>query len=160
MPGTHDEQLNECRRCPQRIVSMANALIGYNQRLAPKTLNPSPQNAQGDVYIIQHNSIEDEVNTIADYIDWYLQQHPGMPPQILRPVSSSTECSDVPLCPELRPLRSTRRRVARVRIGDFTLFRVCNALSSGFLRAKVMQTYARTIGAPMEWNQTPESIVT
>ncbi|MBZ5529791.1 MAG: ATP-dependent helicase [Acidobacteriia bacterium] len=76
--GTHDELLNECRRCPQRVVNMANELISHNQRLAPKTLNPRPQNAQGDVYIVQHHSLEDEVSTIADYIDWYLQQHQGM----------------------------------------------------------------------------------
>jgi superfamily I DNA/RNA helicase len=76
--GTHDELLNECRRCPQRIVAIANALINHNQRLAPKILNPRPQNGQGDIYIVQHHSIADEINTLSDYIDWYLDQHPGM----------------------------------------------------------------------------------
>jgi hypothetical protein len=27
--------------------------------------------------VVQHHSIADEINTLADYIDWYLQQHPG-----------------------------------------------------------------------------------
>jgi DNA helicase-2/ATP-dependent DNA helicase PcrA len=76
--GTHDELLNECRRCPQRIVAIANALISHNQRLAPKVLNPRPQNGQGDVYIVQHHSIADEIITLSDYIDWYLDQHPGV----------------------------------------------------------------------------------
>jgi DNA helicase-2/ATP-dependent DNA helicase PcrA len=44
--GTHDELLDECRRCPQRVVQIANALIGHNQRSAPKTLNPSAHNGK------------------------------------------------------------------------------------------------------------------
>ena len=77
--GTHDELLDECRRCPQRVVQIANALIGHNQRIAPKTLNSYSQNGQGQVYIIQHNSIDDEVQTLADYIDWYLQGNSDVP---------------------------------------------------------------------------------
>ena len=78
-PQTHDELLNECRRCPRRVVEIANALISHNQRLAPKVLTVFPQNGEGDVYIVQHNSIADEIDTLAGYIDWYLQNHPGMP---------------------------------------------------------------------------------
>ncbi len=77
--GTHDELLNECRRCPQRIVQIANVLIGRNQRLAPKGLNPCAQNGQGEVFIVQHNSVTEEIQTLAEYIDWYLQNHAGMP---------------------------------------------------------------------------------
>jgi superfamily I DNA/RNA helicase len=77
--NTHDELLNECRRCPLRVVQIANALINHNQRLAPKALNPYPQNANGDVYIVQHNSVADEVETLAAYIEWYLNTHGGMP---------------------------------------------------------------------------------
>ena len=77
--GTHDELLNECRRCPQRIVAIANSLIGHNPRLAPKTLAPFAPNGQGNIYIVQHHSVADEIQAITDYIDWYLLQHPGLP---------------------------------------------------------------------------------
>jgi superfamily I DNA/RNA helicase len=77
--GTHDELLNECRRCPQKVVSIANSLIAHNQRLAPKVLAPHAPNVQGNIYIVQHHSIADEIQTIADYIDWYLLQNPTVP---------------------------------------------------------------------------------
>jgi DNA helicase-2/ATP-dependent DNA helicase PcrA len=77
-PQTHDELLNECRRCPQRVVAIANSVIRHNQRSAPKVLNPFPQNVTGDVCIVQHLTVDDEITTLADYIDWYLQNHPGM----------------------------------------------------------------------------------
>lgn len=77
--NTHDELLNECRRCPRRVVQIANALINHNQRLAPKPLNPFPQNGEGTVYIVQHNSVADEIETLAAYIGWYLSTNPGIP---------------------------------------------------------------------------------
>lgn len=77
--NTHDELLNECRRCPRRIVQIANSLISHNQRLAPKPLNPFPPNGEGTVYIIQHNSVYEEINTIAAYIESYLATNPTVP---------------------------------------------------------------------------------
>jgi DNA helicase II / ATP-dependent DNA helicase PcrA len=77
--NTHDELLNECRRCPRRIVQIANSLISHNQRLAPKPLNPCAQNVEGTVYIVQHNSVYDEINTLAAYIEWYLAANPAVP---------------------------------------------------------------------------------
>ena len=78
-PQTHDELLNVCRRCPRRVVEIANALISRNQHRAPKVLNVLPQNGDGDVHIVQHNSVTDEIDTLAGYIDWYLQNHTGVP---------------------------------------------------------------------------------
>ena len=77
--GTHDELLNECRRCPQMIVAIAKSLISHNPRLAPKALAPHAPNGQGNIYIVQHHSVAEEIQTIAEYIDWYLQQNPGVP---------------------------------------------------------------------------------
>jgi len=77
--GTHDELLNECRRCPQRIVAIANSLIAHNPRLAPKVLAPHALNAQGNIYIVQHHSVAEEIQAISDYIDWYLDQNAGVP---------------------------------------------------------------------------------
>jgi superfamily I DNA/RNA helicase len=69
IPKTHDELLNECRRCPRRVVAIANALIAHNQRLAPKVLTPSPQNANGDVFIVQHETVVEEIRTLADFVE-------------------------------------------------------------------------------------------
>lgn len=77
--GTHDELLAECRRCPKRVVAIANSLISHNQRIAPKILLPHAPNIEGNIYNVQHPSTGDEVQTIAEYIDWYLQQNPGVP---------------------------------------------------------------------------------
>jgi superfamily I DNA/RNA helicase len=76
---THDELLNECRRCPRTIVQIASALIEHNIRLEPKELNVHAQNGDGQVYIVQHNSIEEEISTLAAYIEWYLETHGAIP---------------------------------------------------------------------------------
>ena len=78
--NTHDELLNECRRCPKTVVEMANALIAHNQRLAPKILNAFPQNGDGDVHIVQHRTVAEEIEALAAYIDWYLASNPGVAP--------------------------------------------------------------------------------
>jgi DNA helicase-2/ATP-dependent DNA helicase PcrA len=78
-PQTHDELLNECRRCPRRVVEIANSLITHNQRLAPKALTPFAQNVEGDIYIVQHPSIAQEIDTLAAFVEWYIQSHNGMP---------------------------------------------------------------------------------
>ncbi|MFZ0884266.1 MAG: UvrD-helicase domain-containing protein [Candidatus Acidiferrales bacterium] len=75
---THDELLSECRRCPRRIVEMACALIDHNVRLEPKPLTVCPQNGEGQAYIVQHDSIENEITALAAYVEWYLETHPGV----------------------------------------------------------------------------------
>jgi DNA helicase II / ATP-dependent DNA helicase PcrA len=77
--NTHDELLNECRRCPRIIVEMASSLIGRNVRLEPRPLVVRPQNGNGEVYIVQHDSIEDEIANLAAYLERYLETHPGVP---------------------------------------------------------------------------------
>lgn len=78
-PQTHDELLSECRRCPRRIVEMASALIAHNRRLEPKAFTACSQNGEGEVYIVQHDSVEDEIAMLAAYVEWYLETHNGIP---------------------------------------------------------------------------------
>jgi hypothetical protein len=47
------------------VVEIANALISRNQRLAPKVLNILLQNGNGEVHIVQHDSVADEIDTLA-----------------------------------------------------------------------------------------------
>lgn len=79
-PNTHDVPLDDCIRCPSRVVHIANALILHNHPQRPSTIKPVAQNDPGEVYIVQHNSIQDEITCIAAFIDWYLANHAGVKP--------------------------------------------------------------------------------
>jgi len=67
-PETHDEILNECRRCPTRVVAIADNLISYNHPDArgPR-LHPKPGNKPGKIHIVQWDTIEEEATGLADY---------------------------------------------------------------------------------------------
>ncbi len=78
-PGTHDEILGECRRCPQRVVAMAAALVANNPRPAQPVLMPFPGTPPGDVSIVQHASLQTEADALSAFLDWYLVQHPDVP---------------------------------------------------------------------------------
>lgn len=83
-PHTHDENLEECRRCPTRVVAIADRLIRHNHpgHQQPR-LRPKPDNAQGEVHIVQWPSIEDEVAGLGDYISWLIHQRNYAPGEIL-----------------------------------------------------------------------------
>ncbi len=67
-PNTHDEALEECRRCPQRVVEMANTLIANNPGRAPRALTPLRGNPDGEVRVLQWRTMEDEAQGIAEII--------------------------------------------------------------------------------------------
>src|ERR1035437_1361102 len=68
-PGTHDEVLNECRRCPTRVVAIANHLISHNHPgLQEPRLQPRPGNAAGEIHLIQWGSVEEEAAGLAQYV--------------------------------------------------------------------------------------------
>src|SRR6516225_12244820 len=49
-PETHDEVLNECRRCPKRVIAIADHLISHNHPGIPgPRLRPLPANAAGEI---------------------------------------------------------------------------------------------------------------
>ncbi|OOG28816.1 hypothetical protein B1C78_00275 [Thioalkalivibrio denitrificans] len=64
-----DLTLVECRRCPTRVVDMANSLISHNQlRPLPRELEPRAENGEGHVEIIQFANLDEEVNGVASRI--------------------------------------------------------------------------------------------
>ena len=72
--GADDLTLVECRRCPTRVVNMANSLIAHNQlRPVPRQLVPRAANGSGDVRIVQYVALDDEIagvtTTIANLIE-------------------------------------------------------------------------------------------
>jgi superfamily I DNA/RNA helicase len=67
-PGTHDETLVECRRCPTGVVELAAHLIKANHPAgAVRRLNPFPGNPEGQVSIVQWPSLENEAQGIAEF---------------------------------------------------------------------------------------------
>lgn len=82
-PGTHDEGLDECRRCPTRVIEMANALISNNPSRAPRLLQPFPTNPSGEVFVLQWRSIEAEAQGIAEFIRTRLRNGQVTPGRVL-----------------------------------------------------------------------------
>jgi superfamily I DNA/RNA helicase len=67
-PDTHDEGLDECRRCPRLVVEMANTLIANNPGRTPRILTPWPENPDGEVLVLQWRTLEEEAQGIAEII--------------------------------------------------------------------------------------------
>lgn len=82
-PGTHDEGLDECRRCPRLVVEMANMLIANNPDRAPRTLTPRPCNPEGEVLVVQWRTIEEEAQGIAEIIRRRIQSGDVKPGGVL-----------------------------------------------------------------------------
>jgi superfamily I DNA/RNA helicase len=67
--GTYDIPLDECRRCPKRVVRLANNLITNNElRSCPTTLYARGKNKEGEVYAVQWKTMEAEVNGLTNFI--------------------------------------------------------------------------------------------
>lgn len=66
--GTHDENLDRCRRCPVTVVSMANSLIAHNIERSSRRLQASEGNTEGSVCITQWPSMDDEAEGLATYV--------------------------------------------------------------------------------------------
>ena len=78
--NTHDEPLYDCKRCPTQVVHMANSLILRNHPGRPSTIRPVVQNGVGEVYIVQHSSVQDEMTSTAAFLHWYLGSKPDVKP--------------------------------------------------------------------------------
>jgi len=65
--------LSECYRCPAKVVRMANALISCNRNHNSEHLKSRAENGEGDVCIIQYDSLKEEaagvVSKVYEYIN-------------------------------------------------------------------------------------------
>lgn len=83
-PTTHDENLDECRRCPRKVVTIADHLIrqnhppGGSERLRPYSGNP-----EGEIHIVQWPSLEDEADGLATFVDYLINEKAYGPGEIL-----------------------------------------------------------------------------
>ncbi len=81
---THDETLDECRRCPTRVVAMADHLICHNHLPAAVCrLRPKPDNPLGDVHIVQWMNVNEEAQGIAEYVQALIHARGYLPGDIL-----------------------------------------------------------------------------
>lgn len=66
--GALDVPMELSRRCPTRIVDIANSLIRNNLRRTGRVLEAHPENAEGEIDIVQWDSMEAEAVGIAAFI--------------------------------------------------------------------------------------------
>ena len=81
---TDDHILDECRRCPRRVVAIADHLIRRNHAAGggPR-LVPRPANPEGDVHIVQWTSMQDEVEGISVLASKLIDELDYLPGEIL-----------------------------------------------------------------------------
>lgn len=83
-PGTHDVPLIECRRCPTRVVEIADHLIRENHPPEiPNRLEPLPGNPPGDIRIVQWNSVDRELSGLATYVQYLVNERGYDPGDII-----------------------------------------------------------------------------
>jgi superfamily I DNA/RNA helicase len=80
-PTTHDEVLNECRRCPRSVVAIAAHLVANNHPAGPARLMPLGTNPLGHVHIVQWDSVDAEAQGIADYVHGLINSDRGITPR-------------------------------------------------------------------------------
>ena len=67
-PNTEEVGLDHCRRCPQTVVALANALIAHNDTRSNRQLRPMLGNPMGEIHVVQWNSMQEEACGIAAFI--------------------------------------------------------------------------------------------
>jgi superfamily I DNA/RNA helicase len=78
-PPREDASIGECRRCPARVVRMANRLIARNiNRNAERQLTPRDANGEGIVRIIRYATVDNETQAVAQLVHQLVQE--GVPP--------------------------------------------------------------------------------
>jgi superfamily I DNA/RNA helicase len=75
-PGTHDEMMEVCYRCPTTVVDMASHLIRSNRDREDRAFLPSPQNDPGNVAIVQWETMQDEITGLAELIKLHKERTP------------------------------------------------------------------------------------
>jgi superfamily I DNA/RNA helicase len=83
-PGTHDEALVECRRCPSLAVTIADYLIRHNYHpTEPPRLVPLAGNPVGEISIVQWANPTAEANGIAEFCHYLVHRRGYCPSEIL-----------------------------------------------------------------------------
>lgn len=77
-PSTYDQTLDECRRCPQRVVRMADRLIRHNHpSIYSPRLQARPANEEGTVRVVQWRDVESESTGLARLVNCLVERGYG-----------------------------------------------------------------------------------
>lgn len=82
-PTTERAQLDECRRCPRRVVEMANSLIANNTTRSNRSLRPFPGNPDGEIFSVQWANMQQEAEGIARFIKTRVDAESVIPGNVL-----------------------------------------------------------------------------
>ena len=83
-PATHNESFRECRRCPKRVVLLADQLIKNNHSdKTTRRLKAKPDNCDGEIRIVQWNGPEAEAEGVAGFISDIINNRGYKPGEIL-----------------------------------------------------------------------------
>jgi superfamily I DNA/RNA helicase len=82
-PGSTDHEVLNCRRCPTRVVAIANSLIANNRDREPRQLIPILANGVGDIQILQFGTLAEEAAGIAAFTREQIDSHGRRPEDIL-----------------------------------------------------------------------------
>ena len=78
-----DIPLNECRRCPKRIVEMAQNLISFNEGREKPPLVPLPTNSDGKVHNIIFPTMVAEAEGLANFVHSRIESGRVNPGEVL-----------------------------------------------------------------------------
>ncbi len=79
--GTKAYTIEQCQRCPPNIVAISNALISHDPHTGrPEPLKPDATKPSADIWMVQHLTLDAEINSLSEFIDYYLQEHPDTNP--------------------------------------------------------------------------------
>ena len=82
--ATHDESLTQCRRCPIRVVEIADQLIRCNyQPNSQSRLQIMPGNSNGKIHIVQWKNQKQEAEGVAEYVGHIINNQKYKPTDIL-----------------------------------------------------------------------------
>ncbi len=79
-PLCKDINFHECRRCPKKVVQIADDLIRNDpshKLNMYSILEPYNKNKEGDVVVIQWNTLEDEISGLAAIVKNILENNPS-----------------------------------------------------------------------------------
>ena len=80
---TKDETIEECRRCPKRVVTLANHLMTYNPDSASTRLKALPERRKGKVFIVQWEEMAQETEGLAAYVRELVEQRGVRPKDVM-----------------------------------------------------------------------------
>ena len=83
-PTTYDEHLTQCRRCPTRVVALAENLIEQNYAPGvPPRLVPMEGNSDGEIHIVQWYGPDEEILGVSSFVNHLLSDRGYSPEDIL-----------------------------------------------------------------------------